>query len=78
MISKPFSRIILSFFWLVGHKIICMYKKKLNPTLLSVVLAGGVDSAPPGTQGMKGPWAIGLRPCFFYGELAHRELTLPA
>ena len=26
-----------------------------------MILAGGVDSAPPrGTQGMKGPWAIGL------------------
>ena len=26
-----------------------------------MILAGGVDSAPPrGSQGMKGPWAIGL------------------
>ena len=36
-------------------------KKNWNLTLLSMILAGGVYSAPPcGTQGMKGPWAIGL------------------
>ena len=38
-------------------------KKNLNPTLLSVVLAQGQILPPPlprGTQGMKGPWAIGL------------------
>ena len=35
--------------------------KNFSLTLLSVVLAGRADSARPrGTQGMKGPWAIGL------------------
>ena len=34
-----------------------------------MILAGGVDSAPPrGSQGMKGPWAIGLNIIYYLKE----------